>query len=141
VLATSLLPGTSASATVKSGISPTVREALLRLALHAATRWGDPHPDDIQAVRTTPSTHVVPENPAHNNYAWVYLVAMRGHFKPQCRKGAAAGAANGPGCPSSVGELIVDPALEPLSWSQASSYPNLRAKGAVPVRLGASKAK
>ena len=66
------------------GIPASARAELLKDALSAATASGDPHPYDIEAVRTTSSQAQGlrgasrPEEPADTP---VYFLAMRGEFQ------------------------------------------------------------
>ena len=53
VLLSVLLLGTSASATVKTEIPAKVRTDLLNEAERRGLAYGDPHPNDIEAVFTT----------------------------------------------------------------------------------------
>ncbi len=148
VLGTSLLLGTSASATGKSGIPAKVRAELLKIALSSAAKGGDRHPYDIQAVRAPDNVKFTPPKaPGREN--WVYFIAMHGQFR-RCPKDKG-----GPGT-GRFGALAMDPAqdasqkcedvleitvlastLEPLFLSYTCDYPDLKSHG-TPVRLGAA---
>jgi hypothetical protein len=115
-----------------------VRARLLREARSAASKDGDNHPSDIRAVRTTRAqfAHLVGSASPKGSKAHerVYGVAMKGHFKANCKKGSpCTGRSTGP-------VLELEAGLSGAFTSQiASRYPNLNALGTA-VRLGPVKA-
>ncbi len=133
-----------ASAVEQSGISPSVRKALLDQAELVAASNGDDHPYDIEAVRTTrigairltPGTRAptCESSPACADATW-YVVAMRGRF-------TCGVCSHPPGAEVGPGEVIMlqIEARTPLprysGFSLGDTYPKLRSVG-VPVRLGA----
>ena len=124
--------------TTQSGISTHDRAALLGIALRTGRVNYDPHPYDIQVVRTTVGRVDRLLRPGdlggHPSGEQVYLLAMRGRFS--C--GACSpppGARNPRG---SVITLDMPVGLRDHDWSAFSigrPYPNLRRLG-TPVQLG-----
>jgi hypothetical protein len=138
-----LAASVGAATTQTAGISPTVRAALLERALQNAAIHGDPHPYDIEAVRTThqKAGSLTGETSSKPSGATpVYVVAMRGHFKCRC--------APPPGdhIPAPKGSVITfeiianTPELETgIQWSIGGRYTRLQSIG-TPVHLQAPNA-
>jgi hypothetical protein len=133
------LAGSASAAHVKPhslDIPPSARAALLGAATAIATRHGDSHPYDVEAVRTTHrkaervlgtggELYVVPPN------AIVYVVAMRGHFNCNCSHPRGARIE-----PATVITLqFLNPGdLRNVVFGYGVAYPRLKA-GGTPVRL------
>lgn len=120
----------------KKGVPTKVRPTLLKVALQWAAKRGDPQPYDIQAVRAREATpsFVIPRHPREK---WVYVVAMRGEFRPGQRCPKYKGGPPPPGreCHEPVAVVyILASTLEGLYIAQPGSYPDLEALGA-PVAL------
>lgn len=122
---------------LRLGIPRRVRVKLLSIAIRAATRNGDPHPYDVQAVLTTHElVNRLNRNgggaPASHR---VYYVALRGHFV--CGLCSVP-----PGARAPSGSVITLELPAPLgsrgesSFGVLSRYPDLKKLGS-PVRLGA----
>lgn len=133
-----LLTGVSQMAQAsQAGIAPSVRATLLAGAVRVATNEGDPHPYDIEVVRTTVAkanrathchckTHVLsPSTP-------IYLVAMRGHFS--CNTcSPPPGATIPPGTVITLETPVAEPAKFD-GFGLGRRYPDLKIAGK-PVRL------
>ena len=130
--------GESSNQSGTTSIPARVRAGLLEYARRRAAISGDPHPYDIEAVRTTYGQarafrgQSQPEDPNPP----VYLVAMRGDFRHNGLSPLSGGGAKK--APLTVMEFEVDigPREDPgaaVAWG--SRYPNLNELGQ-PVRLG-----
>lgn len=138
--------GTSATGSACKGsfatgrIPMTVCSELLKEALSFAGRREDSHPYDIQIVLTTNEKliHTIGAPPPLE--ASAYVVAMRGHFKPLCKKGRPKNTLPRHECSGSVLMLVIRASTEELeAWTEPERYPNLAALG-TPVRLTPEKA-
>lgn len=136
-----LATGTALAA--QHGISKKQRAFLVKEARAFAKRHGDPHPYDVQAVRTTVAgaerrihpdqrTPVCESNPTCDNWP-VYVIAMRGHFE-------ACGVVQCAILPVAWFEIVAKrpaPEFAGGSGAMGPNYPDLRAAG-VPIRLNLS---
>ena len=116
------------------GISHKVRTTLLKDALRSARNAGDPHPYDIEAVKTTYLEAESLFGPDRSydiqNWAPVYVFAERGKFTAYLSS-PPAGAAFPTG---TVEGAILTPSLRVTDGYLSNHYPQLRAAGK-PVRL------
>ena len=121
-----------------TGISRITRAALLATAWRAAEGHGDPHPYEIEAVRTThrlafqvtchcKTGGVVPPNTP------VYLVVIHGHFSCGCP--VPLGAKVPSPLPILTLEMrMTEPHFADLGYGEYREAPRLKAAG-IPVRL------
>lgn len=120
-----------------SPIPRTVRATLLADASKMAAEKGDPHPYDLQVVRT-PIERAERLNcrcnfrgPVPGGSTPIYVLAMRGHFSCGCShpRGSKIG-------PATVITLYYQASnLSSQGWNFGGPYPDLKALG-TPVRLG-----
>ena len=140
VLGLLLVPdGASGKTQVKSGIPAKVRAVLLERALSQAAEYGDRHPSDIQAVRTTTCEVVGPCGENLTGGRPIYLVAMRGRF-PLPHPCAPPSMCDP--MPVLTMEIILS-TLQSYTVGVGPEYPDLEKLGApvhgIPVRLEMSK--
>ena len=127
---------------LRLGIPPGVRAKLLKIATRTAASNGDPHPYDIEAVRTTEWLigHIGHHgaNPPSNG-PQAFFIAMRGRFR--CRH-----CTHPPGTSIAPGSVITLQVPAPLGqrgvsgFGLESHYPDLRKLG-VPVGLDPTDAR
>jgi hypothetical protein len=123
---------------VAGRIPITVCSELLEEALIVARRREDSHPYDIQVVRTTNERLIHTIGAPSPMEASAYVVAMRGRFKPLCKKGGPRTGIRRE-CSGSVLMLVIRASSEQLEeWTEPESYPNLTAMG-TPVQLTPAK--
>lgn len=117
-----------------AGISRKVRTALLNDALRSARNAGDPHPYDIEAVKTTYLEAESLFGPDRSydipNWAPVYALAERGKFTAYL----SSPPAGAPFPTGGVESAILTPSLRVTDDYLNNHYPQLRAAGK-PVRL------
>ncbi len=133
--------GGSSDPPATSSIPAKVRAELLEDAQRVAANSGDPHPHDIEAVRTTYGEarafrgQSQPEAPN----APVYFVAMRGEFRYNGPAPPSHGRKVKAEAPSTVMEFEVDIGPQEKSQGAATAwgdlYPSLNELGH-PVHLG-----
>jgi hypothetical protein len=125
----------TAGASTPAGIPPRARATLLKDAREVARQEGDPHPHDIEAVRTTAGTAMQLECgggcEGPESKEPVYMIAMRGHFLCNTCSHPRGGSIS----PGTVITLsYIAETMTRTGFGLSDNYPNLRAAG-TPVRL------